>query len=297
MKEMTGGKKAFINFTRDLLLEEYATILPKDVVVVEILENVEPDEEIVAACQKLKQAGYTVAMDDFVSYEEKFEPLINLTDIIKIDFIEADAEDRKALVEMFQPRGIKLLAEKVETKEEFDQAAEMGYTYFQGYFFSKPVIISGKDIPGFKLTYLQMLQEINSPEMDFRKIEDLIKREVSVSYKLLRYINSAFFGLRRKVESIRQALALLGERNIKKWISLIALSSMGEDKPMELAASSLIRAQFCESLAPKMGMRDREHDLFLMGLFSMIDAIIDRPMAEILDELSISEDIKVALSG
>ena len=142
-----------------------------------------------------------------------------------------------------------------------------------------------------------MLQEINSPEMDFRKIEDLIKREVSVSYKLLRYINSAFFGLRRKVESIRQALALLGERNIKKWISLIALSSMGEDKPMELAASSLIRAQFCESLAPKMGMRDREHDLFLMGLFSMIDAIIDRPMAEILDELSISEDIKVALSG
>ena len=152
---------------------------------------------------------------------------------------------------MFQPRGIKLLAEKVETKEEFDQAAEMGYTYFQGYFFSKPVIISGKDIPGFKLTYLQMLQEINSPEMDFRKIEDLIKREVSVSYKLLRYINSAFFGLRRKVESIRQALALLGERNIKKWISLIALSSMGEDKPM----------------------------------------------AEILDELSISEDIKVALSG
>ena len=127
MKEMTGGKKAFINFTRDLLLEEYATILPKDVVVVEILENVEPDEEIVAACQKLKQAGYTVAMDDFVSYEEKFEPLINLTDIIKIDFIEADAEDRKALVEMFQPRGIKLLAEKVETKEEFDQAAEMGY--------------------------------------------------------------------------------------------------------------------------------------------------------------------------
>ena len=198
---------------------------------------------------------------------------------------------------MFQPRGIKLLAEKVETKEEFDQAAEMGYTCFQGYFFSKPVIISGKDIPGFKLTYLQMLQEINSPEMDFRKIEDLIKREVSVSYKLLRYINSAFFGLRRKVESIRQALALLGERNIKKWISLIALSSMGEDKPMELAASSLIRAQFCESLAPKMGMRDREHDLFLMGLFSMIDAIIDRPMAEILDELSISEDIKVALSG
>ena len=296
IKKMTSGKKAFINFPQDLIAQEYATLLPKQWVVVELLENVEPDQEIISACRKLKKLGYTLALDDF-EYDQKFEPLIELADIIKVDFTLTKGEERETVVQKFKPRGILLLAEKVKTREEFNQSMEAGYSYFQGYFFDKPEILSTRKIPGFKLNYLRILQEINQPELDFRRLEEIIKQEVSLSYQLLKYINSALFGLRRRVESIRQTLALLGDNNVKKWVSLVALCNIGEDKPMELVVTSIIRANFCESLANKVGLRNRANDLFLLGLFSMIDALIDQPMSDILAELSISEDIKTALLG
>ena len=173
----------------------------------------------------------------------------------------------------------------------------LGYSYFQGYFFCKPTIISGKDIPGYKLHYLRLLQVIHRPEIDFMKLGGIIKQEVSISYKLLRYINSAYFGLRNKINSITQALALLGEKEIKKWISLISMANMGQDKPEELVIQVLIRARFCESLAPYVGFRERSEDLFLMGMFSLVDAILDRPLSEILAEIPIADDIKEALLG
>ena len=296
IEKLTGGKKAFINFTRDLLINEYATLFPKQFTVIELLENMEPDEKVIAACRKLKKLGYLLALDDFI-HEEKLDPLVALADIIKIDFLQIKGDQRRACAQKFGSQGTRILAKKVETAEEFNQAMEMGYTDFQGYFFSKPVIISGKAIPGFKLNYLRILQEISHLELDMRRIEAIIKQEVSISYKLLKYINSALFGFRRRIESIGQVLALLGETNVRKWVSLIALSGMGEDKPMELVINSLVRARFCELAAPKIGLRDRSQDLFLLGMFSMIDAIIDRPMPEILAELPISADIKGALLG
>ncbi len=293
---LTGGKRAFINITQEILLNEYLFLIPRDLIVVEILENVIPDAEVVSACQKLKRAGYLLALDDF-TWEESWEPLVRLADFMKIDFLSTDKEERKSLVRRFTPSGIHFLAEKVETQETFQEASETGYRYFQGYFFSKPKIISGKDISGFKLHYLRILQEIHHPDLDFHQLEGLVKREISISYKLLRYINSAFFGLRSEISSILQAMVLLGEKEIKKWISLVVLATMGEDKPEELVLQAVIRARFCETLAPRVGLAHRGEDLFLMGMFSLLDAILDKPLSGILSEIPIAKDVKEALLG
>ncbi|MBI3329617.1 MAG: HDOD domain-containing protein [Nitrospinae bacterium] len=296
MESITGGKKAFINVTRDVLMKEYVTLLPKGLTVVEILETVEPESEVIEACKKLKQAGYLIALDDFV-YEERFKPLVEMADIIKVDFLATGEAERRNLVQRFGPQGIHFLAEKVETREVFQEALEIGYAYFQGYFFSKPVILSRKDIPGFKFHYLEILREVNRPELDFGQLEDIIKREISLSYKLLRYINSAVFAWASKIDSIKRALVLLGEREVKKWVSLIALVSMGNDKPEELLVQAIIRAKFCESLAPVVALARRAQELFLMGMFSLIDAIVDQPLADLLRGIPLATDVTAALLG
>lgn len=296
LQNLTGGKRAFINFTENLLKNEIATILPRESVAVEILESIEVDEKVIKACQNLKKLGYTLVLDDFI-LDDRFKPLVELADIVKIDFLDVDIREKMDVVNSLGSRNVKLLAEKVETTEAFDQAYKMGYAYFQGYFFSKPVILSGQDIPGYKLNYLQVLQEINRPELDYDKLENVIKRDVSLSYKLLRYINSAAFGFRNRIDSIKHALVLLGLQEIKKWVSLIILRGLGEDKPDEIMTSSIIRAKFGELIAIQMGINDKNGDLFLMGMFSLIDVFISRPMAEILAELPISDDIKHALLG
>lgn len=292
----TRGKRAFINFTREFLLGPYAGYLPKQWLAVEILEDVEPDPEVVAACQALDKAGYYLVLDDFV-YHPRFDPLLKLAKVVKIDILATPAEELPALVQTMAPYQAKLLAEKVETQEEFDRTFQMGFSYFQGYFFSKPVVVSGRDVPGFKLTYLHMIQEINKPNMNFAKVESIIKQDVALSYKLLRYINSVGFGLLGEVKSIRQALTLLGEENVQKWASLVALTHLGQDKPDELLVSSVVRAKFCESLAPLAGLAERAADLFMMGLFSHIDALLDLPLAEILSQMPIDRDVKAALTG
>ena len=166
LESLTRGKRAFINFTKNLLMDETATIIPKDSLVVEILEDIKPDEGIIAACTKLKESGYTLALDDFI-FDEVFKPLIELADIIKVDFRLSGMEESRALIEKYGLKRIKFLAEKVETQDEFDQALEMGFTYFQGYFFSKPVIVTSKDIPGYKINHLNIMHEINHPDIDF----------------------------------------------------------------------------------------------------------------------------------
>lgn len=294
METMTGGSKAFINFTRKLLIDGSATLLPKQITVVEILEDVEPDDAIVAACQKLKHQGFTLALDDFVA-APKFEPLIKIADFVKVDFLDTSPEQRAVLAKDLVPRGVKLLAEKVETQEEMHEARDLGYTYFQGYFFAKPVIVSRKDIPSNKVQQLQVLQEINRPDMDFKELARLISSDVALSFKLLRYINSAAFSLLTEVSSIEQALNLLGEREIRQWASLITLASMGQDKPAELVATSVVRATLAEALAPKLGHTEQSGDYFMMGLFSLLDTFFGRPLDEVLAELPIGDDIKSAL--
>ena len=296
METLTRGRRAFINFTTNLIKDQTAYLLPSNLAVIEILENIEPDEDIIIACKKLKKAGYLIALDDFV-FEEKFRSLIAIADIIKIDFTLTFGRKRFDIVKQLSSHNIMFLAEKVETREEFDQALQAGYSLFQGYFFSKPFIVVGKNIPPFKLNCLRLLQEINDVNSNFETIEDIIKGDVSLSYNLLKFINSAVFGLKMKVNSIRQALVLLGLSEVRKWASLMTLQTVGQDKSSELIVKSLVRAAFGEALARKTKLREEASNLFFMGMFSLMDAFLDRPLAEVLEELPLISEIKQALLG
>ena len=224
-------------------------------------------------------------------------PLIDIVDIIKVDFRISNHREREEILHLAGDRNIKFLAEKIETHDEFESAKEMGFSYFQGFFFSKPRIISGSEIPGYKHKYLEILRQINDPNLDFDTLEHVVKRDLSITYKLFKFINSAAFGFQVRIQSIRQALTLLGMNEFRKWVSLVALSEMGADKTEELLVSSMMRAKFCEFIAIKIHKKERSADLFLMGMFSHIDAFIDKPMNSIIDELPLSGEVKAALSG
>ena len=296
LEELTSGKKASINFTRSLLVKEVATLFPSDLLLVEVLENVEPAPEVIEACKNLKRAGYRLILDDFCPMCAG-NPLLEMVDIIKVDFEKTQPRERELIPLMGNCQQARFLAEKVETAEEFSQALAWNYSYFQGYFFCHPTVCTSNAIPGAKLAYMRILNEINRPETDFGELENIIKLDVSLSYKLLRFMNSAFFGFYERIRSIRQALTLLGLSEVKKWVSLTALTGLASDKPEELVVQSLVRARLCEQLAIRVGLGDRSSELFLMGMFSMIDAIAGKPMSEILGNLPITEEIKIALMG
>jgi EAL and modified HD-GYP domain-containing signal transduction protein len=279
--QLTQGKKMFLNFSKKVLLSEVALALPKEQLVIELLETIQPEPEVVTVCRKLKDNGYVLA----------------LADIIKVDFLLTKGHERKEVIRRSGDKRIKYLAEKIESYDEYKEAVDIGYTYFQGFFFCRPLIVSGKDVPSYKLNLFQALQELNQSYMDVQKIESIIMRDVSLTYKLLRFINSAAFGIPGEIRSIRQALLLLGVVEVKKWMSLIVLSQIGSDSPEELLTNSIVRAKFCETIADQTKLKYRKYDFFLMGLFSFIDIFLNRPMGEILAELPIAGDIKDALLG
>lgn len=290
---LTAGKKAFVNFTRHAITEALFSVLSRDSVVVELLETVEPDDEVIAACKVLKNNGYLLALDDFED-RPQYARLIELADFIKVDFLATDPGQRCDIARRYGSQ-VKLLAEKVETFEDVRQGLEHGYQFFQGFFFCKPEIISRREIPGFKFNYLRFFEEISKPELDFRQLELIIEREVSLSVKLLRLLNSAVLGHFGGVNSVHQALLVLGERIVKKWASMIVLTELGQDRPAELVVTCLLRARFCELLGEAIGFTGSHHDLFLVGMLSLVDALVGRPLTEVLDELAVSHDIQDAL--
>ncbi|MCP5050494.1 MAG: HDOD domain-containing protein, partial [bacterium] len=294
LKELSGGKRIFINFTRKILLNNAATAFPNELLVVELLENIQPDPRVISACRDLKEKGYLLALDDF-EFHPRFEPLMESIDIVKVDFVETPAAERQAIVGKVGRRNIKFLAEKVETIDDFYQALEFGYSYFQGYFFSKPVVVSTKDMPSMKASLLRLLNKLYQTETDFSEIENIIKKDVSLAYKLLRFINSAAFGLSVEINSIMHALNLLGVHELRKWISLVALSQLSHDAPDELMTTSIVRARLCELIAKHIHMEPKSPEFFLVGLFSLIDVFFDRPMGDILSELPLSTDVKESL--
>jgi c-di-GMP-related signal transduction protein len=290
-----GGKQAFINFDRTLLLAGLHTILPRENVVLEILETVTPDEEVIAACRKLHRQGYAIALDDFVD-GPSYQALLEMANVIKVDVQATSIEEQQRLLKTYQPRGTAMLAEKVETPEDFDRAWQAGYDFFQGYFFARPVLVRGKQIPANKVACLKLLTEMQRPDLDFRRLEALVSEDVSLSYKLLRYANSARFYGHADIRSVKQALAMLGEDNIRHWVVLAAFPAMAEDKPGELVTLSLVRARFCERVA-QAAMIPEYKLAFLMGLFSLLDALIDTPLQEALKQVSVVPAISQALLG
>jgi len=288
--ELTGGKRAFINFTRNLLLHEITGLLPKDIVTIEILEDVIPDREVLAACKRLKDAGYCLAMDDFVPTDAG-SAFLDLVDIVKVDFMETRPDQRKPLADFLLNQDILPLAEKVETTEEFHQALDDGYAYFQGYFFSKPVLHSTQKISANRLNQLRLLREVYKPDLSYEQLGKIITQDVALSYKLLRYMNSAWFALHNPIKNIKRALVQLGPAEIRKWFALITLRNMDTKKPNELYLVGLTRAKMCEAIGSLTDMDNFGSELFLMGMFSIIDALLDIPMINILDKLPLDENI------
>lgn len=288
------GRRAFINITRDVLLKDYITLLPSSQTVVEILETVPPDDLVRAACQRLKEGGYQIALDDF-GMDDPRESITDLADIIKVDVRATPPEKAAELVKRHGPWRCRMLAEKVETREEFLAAKKAGFVYFQGYFFRRPEMLSTHEIPANQLNYLRMWQAVARPELDIREVEGVIKGEASLCYRLLRYLNSAAFGFGQEIHSIRHALSLLGEREVRRWIRLVATLGAGQNKSSDLVLSALVRGRFCELLSPTVGAGDS--DLFLMGLLSVMDAILEIPMARVLENVPVDQESKAVLLG
>ncbi len=292
---LIGGKKSFINFTQNLLVRKVPLLLPKEETVVEVLENVEPTSELIDACQEMVNKGYTLALDDF-EYSPELDPLINLAHIIKFDFRLSSMDQIASYLQQLPKRnGLKMLAEKVETYDEFEQAKQMGFDYFQGFFFCKPQLVKGKDVSGPQLNLLQIMAEVNRADFEFSSLEKLIAPDVSLSYKLLRYINSAFFAKAKEITSIQQALVYMGEAEIRRFVSLMAMSNLGKGKPDELIRAACIRGKFCELMGGLSSDRSSSAELFTLGMFSLIDAIVDQPMMTVMKDLPLSERIKDAL--
>ncbi len=295
LENLVGTKKAFVNFGRRPLLQGWHASLPRESTVIEVLETVEPDAEVLEACRKLREEGYQIALDDFV-FRPGCEALLDVADMLKIEIQSIPRPEQKLLVRSSKARGLQVLAEKVETYEEFEWAKQAGYDYFQGYFFARPVIMRGRQIPAAKVHCLRLLQEAQRPELDFDRLEVLILEDVSLSYQLLRYVNSPLFALTSSIRSIRQALMFFGETELRKWIVLATLTRTAEDKPSELIRHSLVRARFCESVA-RLAHKGLEQSAFLTGLFSLLDALIDRPLEETLSTMCLAPEIAAVLSG
>jgi c-di-GMP-related signal transduction protein len=296
LKNLTRGKRAFINFPINSLLKESPALLPVNSLVIEVLEEYLPNQDVYQSLARLKKNGYLLALDDFRICPEHCS-LIHLMDIVKVCFRENSSAQRRAIARLLKSKKVKMLAEKVETYEEFEEAKELGFTYFQGYFFSKPMVLQSKDIKTFNPNFADLLREVYQQEIDYEKVEKLIKKDVALPYKLLRYINSLSFGLLNEVHSIRHAVTYLGQNGLKKWISLMSLRSIIHSKPSELFVQALSRGIFCESLAPELAMTNRSGDLFLTGLFSHLDAFLDQPMARIIEDLPVSVDVRKTLIG
>jgi EAL and modified HD-GYP domain-containing signal transduction protein len=289
---IVGSKVAFVNLTRDFILHDYSSVFPPDRVVMEVLEDIPVDDELIAAVQALSAQGYTIALDDFV-YHERLQPLVEIADIIKVDVLALDSDELRQHVVLLRRYDVKLLAEKVETQEMFRTCRDLGFDFFQGYFFCRPEIIHGRRAPANRLLTLQLLAKLQDPDTEFGDLEDIIGRDVSLSYKLLRLINSAFYALPVKVKSLRQALLMLGTKFITNWVSLILLAGL-DDKPHELMVVAMVRAKMCEILARARGSADPE-TFFIVGLFSTLDALMDSSMETVLRSVSLSDDVTAAL--
>jgi EAL and modified HD-GYP domain-containing signal transduction protein len=283
---------AFVNLTRKFILEDYCYSLPKDRVVLEVLEDISAEDEIITKLQALSDAGYLIALDDFV-YDESLRPLVELADIIKVDVMACGIDRIEEEIRPYKDFKLLLLAEKVETQDEFEVCKELGFTYFQGYFLSKPKLMEGRQIPTNRIAATQLVAKLQNPNIKPAELEATIRQDVTLSYKLLRFVNSMYCSLPRKVDSIGHAAMMIGTERIRNWASLLMLASM-DDKPRELMLTAIIRAKMCEVLADKVGLRLPER-LFTVGLLSVLDAMLDSTMEDVLERLPLSEEVAKAL--
>lgn len=296
LDDISGGKPIFINFHQDTLLHRFPTSLDPKKVVIEVVETVIPSPDLVQACKTIKDLGYTLALDDH-DFDPKWNDFLPYIDIIKVDVVECDEQTLIDNMTKYKESKIKLVAEKIETIDEFEKYRDMGFDYFQGYFFAKPEIVKQKKLPTSKLPLIELIGSSAAAEFDLVKVNTIIERDVSLSYKLLRFINNPLVNKSNEINSLRHALNYMGQVEVKKFIALLALANLGDNKPVELIHLSLVRAKFCDLIGQAKSLSNNPPTGFLVGLFSLLDALLDQPMRGIVEKLPIGENIKAALCG
>jgi EAL and modified HD-GYP domain-containing signal transduction protein len=292
LEQIVGSNPAWVNVSREFVLEGLARTMPPKVVGLEILEDELLDERFVHALIELKRIGYRLALDDF-QYSVSAERVLGLVDVVKLDVLTLGREGLVREVERLKPYGMTLLAEKVESHEDHAFCTELGFDLFQGFFFCRPELLHNRGIVANRASMLQVVSALQDPSVQLHRVEQMISRDVGLSFRLLRYINSAFFGLRFEISSIGQALALLGLENLKRWATLTVLASV-DGKPPELTVTALVRARFCERAGRQLP-GPRPGELFTLGLFSVIDALMDAPIEDVLKLIPFPPDMHDAL--
>jgi c-di-GMP phosphodiesterase len=294
IESLADQRMAFVNCTREALVNRLVTLLPPATTVLEILETVEPDNELLAACHYLANKGYVFALDDFEPRPE-LEPLVELASFIKVDFQLSDAATRLRIREMAKGSKAVLIAEKIVNQEEFDIAREEGHTYFQGYFFCRPKIITDREIPPNWANYLVLLAELTRNPLNLSEVTRIVEAEVSICYRLLRLANSALMGLRSNITSVHSALMMVGEDRFRTLVTIAMAGALGRDRPSALISLSLERARFCEMAGPLLGESHTEQ--YMLGLLSLLDAILQSPMDSLVKSLPLRDQAKDALLG
>jgi c-di-GMP-related signal transduction protein len=294
LERLTGGLPAFVNCTVESLTEELVNVMPPSMTVLEILESLEPTPDLIAVCRKLKCDGFRLALDDFV-WESKFEPLVEVADYIKVDFALTGAEERKKLLKRLSGLTVTLVAEKVETQDEYRRACEEGFTLFQGYYFCRPLLMENRKVPSNQLSQIEILQLLRGEPIDLQKLTRLVKRDASLTYRLLRLVNSPVCAVRQEVTSIQSALLVVGEDAFRRIATLAITSELCGNQPAEILRMAFVRGRFCEMAAGQGGLDATEQ--YLMGLLSLLPAMLRLPMAELTPALPLRKEIRHALEG
>jgi EAL and modified HD-GYP domain-containing signal transduction protein len=296
LETLTSGRQAFLNVTRPLLLGQIDMLVPPDGVVLELLESVEIDTEVIDVCRDLQSRGYRLALDDFVPGSDA-EALLPHVAFVKVDVLMTTPPDAmRRLAARLADGGVRLLAEKVESRDVFECTRSAGYTLFQGYYFCRPVMQSGAALPSQQLAYLRLLAALSKPDLITADVERLVKQDVSLSVRVLRSVNSAAYAIRTEIRSIGQALLLLGIDPIRKWTTVWCLAGLSVGATPELATLALLRARACELAGDDMPSAEGS-ELFLVGLFSLLDVMLSRTMAEAIEGLPLSAAASAALQG
>ena len=296
IKKVTGGTHAFVNFTEQLLLAGFPTLYPNQHLVVEVLETVRINPQVLEAIRRLKEKGYIIALDDY-EYRPNDQYLLSLCDIVKVE-VDGSAksfQNLRRVVQAVNLQQCRVLAEKVETQQDFEESKALGCTLFQGYFFAKPKLVTEKTINPLKINQMRLLQEIAKPGVDFQILANVIKHDVALSAKTLRLVNSAYYGLSHEIKSIGQALTLLGTSELQRWLTYSSLTGLCDNKPSELIILSMTRARFCESVGTAIKGYDNADAYFLTGLFSLLDTLTDCDLAQCLERMQIPKLTKIAL--
>lgn len=294
LDRLTCGLPAFVNCTREALIDNLVRVLPSGMTVLEILENIDPTPDLLLACRNLKAAGYRLALDDF-TWRSGIEPLVELADYIKVDFSLTGATERRQLMKRLSGITVALVAERVETQEQYQQACDEGFALIQGYYFCRPMLLENRKVPVNRFSHIEILRHLHDGAFDLRKLSRLVKRDASLTYRLLRLINSPICAMRQEVRSVQEAMMALGEDAFRRIATLAITSELNANRPAEILRMAFVRGQFCELASELCALDSTEQ--YLLGLLRLLPAMLRLPMEELVLALPLRQEIRMALLG